>query len=43
VSGTALSEFLLQRPINAFIGAFGVGTRYKKDVPFAENLNSGTG
>jgi hypothetical protein len=39
---TALSEFLLQRPISAFVGAFGVGTKYKKDVPFAENLNSGT-
>jgi hypothetical protein len=35
--GTALSEFLLQGPISAFVGAFGVGTKYE-DVPFAENL-----
>jgi hypothetical protein len=39
--GTALSEFLLQGPISAFVGAFGVGTKYE-DVPFAENLGSGT-
>jgi hypothetical protein len=39
--GTALSEFLLQGPISAFVGAFVVGTKYE-DVPFAENLGSGT-
>jgi hypothetical protein len=39
--GTALSEFLLQGPISAFVGAFGVGTKYE-DVSFAENLGSGT-
>ena len=39
--GTALSKFLLRGPIRAFVGAFGVGTKYE-DVPFAENLDSGT-
>ena len=40
-AGPALGEFLLQGPISAFIGAFGIGTKYE-DVPFAENLGCAT-
>jgi hypothetical protein len=32
---------LFQGPISAFVGTIGVGTKYE-DVPFAENLASGT-
>ena len=41
-AGTALSEFLLQGPISAFVGTIGIGTKYE-DVRFAENLGCGTG
>lgn len=40
-AGTGLSEFLLQRPISAFVGTMGIGTEYE-DVPFAENLGCST-
>jgi hypothetical protein len=39
--GTVSSEFLLQGPIRAFVGAFGIATKYE-DVLFAENFGSGT-
>jgi hypothetical protein len=38
---TALSVFLLQGPISAFVGAFRIGTKYE-DVTFAEDLDAGT-
>jgi hypothetical protein len=40
--GTALSEFLLQGPISAFVGTIGIVRKYE-DLPFAENLGCATG
>jgi hypothetical protein len=40
-AGTALSEFLLQGPISAFIGTTAIRTNFK-DVPLVEDLGFGT-
>jgi hypothetical protein len=40
-AGTALSEFLLQGPISAFVGTTAIGTNFD-DVPLVENLGFGT-
>jgi hypothetical protein len=40
-AGTALSEFLFQGPISAFVGTTGIGTSFE-DIPLVEDLGSGT-